>query len=436
MPPRRVHHDADRDDDEVRVAPKGYTWETTGVRSWDQIVEDPETGRLKSFQRAEQIAAKRRRDDAVSGVRRGIIRFTVLVVDSSAALAETDLKPSRAEAVCAACGEYVREYFDQNPISQLAVVTTRDGVAARLSGLSSNPDLHIDAIQEVLRLGPYGEPSLMNALALARTLLAPIPAYGTREVVVAYGALATCDPGDIHTVVSALADDKVRVSAVGLAAEMTILRTLAAKTGGVYRVALGGEHFAELMAEHVIPPPTTAGRTPASLIRMGFPMLKRLPEPRRFWNNPDLRPRRLGYECPRRNCGAWLSEMPCECVLCGLTLVSSPHLARSYHHLFPVPKFRPLPERERRGDGSDEEGEDDDEEEDDDDAMKDVEAQQPGMIVRCTGCLKLLPRAAALRLECPRCKNIFCLDCDAFVHDGLHHCPGCGADNSTSVLAN
>ena len=25
--------------------------------------------------------------------------------------------------------------------------------------------------------------------------------------------------------------------------------------------------------------------------------------------------------------------------MCGLTLVSSPHLARSYHHLFPVPPF-------------------------------------------------------------------------------------------------
>ena len=29
-----------------------------------------------------------------------------------------------------------------------------------------------------------------------------------------------------------------------------------------------------------------------------------------------------------------------ECKCCGLTLVSAPHLARSYHHLFPLPAFK------------------------------------------------------------------------------------------------
>jgi transcription initiation factor TFIIH subunit 2 len=425
---RPVQKDADRDDDDVQSVAKGYVWESTGQRSWDQIVEDPTTGRLKSFGRQEQIARKRRRDhDAVAGVRRGIIRFSVLVLDSSYAMSETDLKPSRAEAVCAACGEYVREYFDQNPISQLSVITTRDGIASRLSGLSSNPDVHIDAIQEALRLGPYGDASLMNALTLARGILAPIPAYGTREIVIAYGSLSTCDPGNIHDVVDALVEEKVRCSAVGLGAELTILKTITEKTAGVYRVALGEDHFSELMSEHVIPPPTTSSRTPASLIRMGFPMLKRLDEPKQYWNNPDVRPRRVGYECPR--CRAWLSEMPCECVLCGLTLVSSPHLARSYHHLFPVPKFVSLEEKpkSRVGDA------DDDDDDDDDVVMR--EGEQPAT-VRCTGCLKLLASEASLRLLCPRCKHVFCLDCDTFVHDGLHYCPSCGADETTSILAN
>ena len=33
-------------------------------------------------------------------------------------------------------------------------------------------------------------------------------------------------------------------------------------------------------------------------------------------------------------------ELPVECRGCGLTLVSAPHLARSYHHLFPLPIFK------------------------------------------------------------------------------------------------
>lgn len=35
-----------------------------------------------------------------------------------------------------------------------------------------------------------------------------------------------------------------------------------------------------------------------------------------------------------------------DCPICALTLVSSPHLARSYHHLFPVANYEEIaPER-------------------------------------------------------------------------------------------
>lgn len=44
-----------------------------------------------------------------------------------------------------------------------------------------------------------------------------------------------------------------------------------------------------------------------------------------------------------------MSELPCECHVCGLTLVSSPHLARSYHHLFPVKGFGEVATEELEG---------------------------------------------------------------------------------------
>ncbi len=40
------------------------------------------------------------------------------------------------------------------------------------------------------------------------------------------------------------------------------------------------------------------------------------------------------------NVQARVLELPTACHVCGLTLVSSPHLARSYHHLFPVRPFQ------------------------------------------------------------------------------------------------
>ncbi len=44
-----------------------------------------------------------------------------------------------------------------------------------------------------------------------------------------------------------------------------------------------------------------------------------------------------GFTCPK--CKALVAELPSSCHVCGLTLVSSPHLARSYHHLFPIKPF-------------------------------------------------------------------------------------------------
>lgn len=45
-----------------------------------------------------------------------------------------------------------------------------------------------------------------------------------------------------------------------------------------------------------------------------------------------------GYLCPQ--CLSKHCELPVECRACGLTLVSAPHLARSYHYLFPVEPFK------------------------------------------------------------------------------------------------
>eukprot|EP01052_Picozoa_sp_SAG31_P029741 SAG31_NODE_2983_length_4824_cov_319.300741_3_plen_146_part_00 len=44
-----------------------------------------------------------------------------------------------------------------------------------------------------------------------------------------------------------------------------------------------------------------------------------------------------GYSCPR--CNSILTELPVDCPVCGLPNVTSSALARSFHHLFPVPAY-------------------------------------------------------------------------------------------------
>ena len=69
-----------------------------------------------------------------------------------------------------------------------------------------------------------------------------------------------------------------------------------------------------------------------TLINMGFPALTT------FNQRPcacHLTPLTEGYNCTQ--CGTTVCQLPCSCPICGITLVSAPHLARSYHHLFQVP---------------------------------------------------------------------------------------------------
>jgi hypothetical protein len=66
------------------------------------------------------------------------------------------------------------------------------------------------------------------------------------------------------------------------------------------------------------------------------------------------------------------------------------------------------------------------------------EEEEEVQVGRCSGCLDDLTRGvrmdsgsvprqegSRLALMCPDCKLLFCVDCDLFVHDSLHNCPGC-----------
>jgi transcription initiation factor TFIIH subunit 2 len=167
------------------------------------------------------------------------------------------------------------------------------------------------------------------------------------------------------------------------------------------------------------------------------------------------------YICPR--CYNRTSEIPTQCCVCKVQLNSSSHIARSHHHLFPVPNFDELsvtlskdkkslraykmllsePEKElgirksytvsstahdtsvkeevvqndtkiEAGVGVEVEVEKD--QNDDVDFV--------GVLSSCKGCLEMFTKIS-LVMQCPLCENIFCIECDLFIHNSLHNCPGC-----------
>lgn len=388
--------------------------------AWERLEED-EHGRLREggaaeAQRRRRRAARRAAAEAgVSGggdgelrrvVRRGMIRFMHLGLDMSSATEQRDFRPTRLAAVGRCVDDFIREFFDQNPLSQMAVTAGREGVAERITDLSSAPDNHQECVRAGLRSG--GAVSLQNVLEVALGALRHVPPYGHREVLLVSSSLSSCDPGDIGATIQGLKAAGIICSTVGLAAEVFVLKRLAEATGGRYAVAGDESQLRELLLEHAPAPPSLAEKAPASLVEMGFP--KRAPRDAESLVGKECRLGTQAYICPR--CQSCSQELPCECHVCGLSLVSSAHLARSYHHLFPPPAFEELEDGVGPPEGSE-----------------------------CAGCsvglrLPAPPpgRAAAaaapgpgegLVLRCPACRGLFCFDCDAFVREQLHFCPGC-----------
>nr|POE99068.1 general transcription factor iih subunit 2 [Quercus suber] len=339
---RRLNGETEEDDDDEGSEGDLDAWERTYAdeRSWESLQED-ESGLLRPVDNKTLYHAQYRRrirslssQATTSRIQKGLIRYLYIVVDLSRAAAEMDYRPSRMAVVAKHVEAFIREFFDQNPLSQLGLVTIKDGIAHCLTDLGGSPESHVKALMGKLECS--GESSLQNALDLVQGYLNQIPSYGHREVLILYSALSTCDPGDILETIQKCKKSKMRCSVIGLSAEIFICKHLCQETGGSYSVAMDESHFKELILEHAPPPPAIAEFAIANLIKMGFPQRAAESSIAICSCHKEAKVGG-GYTCPR--CKARVCELPTECRICGLTLISSPHLARSYHHLFPIVPF-------------------------------------------------------------------------------------------------
>ena len=332
---------------------KEYRWETGYEKTWEAIQEDKD-GLLDYSVQDIILKARRKRLAERQGKNKlGMMRHLYLVMDMSENMNTQDLKPTRLHCVLKLVENFIDEYFYLNPISQMGLVTTANKRAEKVSDMSGNPRKHCTVIKGLLSKTCSGEPSLQNSLDLVIQSLKNYPAHSSRELLVIMGSLTTCDPGDINRTIQAAVDAKIRCSVINLSAEVRVYKELAAKTGGIHNVVLDDLHLRDLLTQH-LDPPASATNAESSLIRMGFPSHAGREEEgggglglclchldtTGAGGDQDTSKKisTAGYLCPQ--CRAKYCELPVECRGCGLTLVSAPHLARSYHHLFPMPAFK------------------------------------------------------------------------------------------------
>ncbi|XP_062517364.1 general transcription factor IIH subunit 2-like [Corticium candelabrum] len=363
-----------------------YRWETEYERSWENIQED-DSGTLKAIVADEGEKMRRRPPGGKKRIRLGMMRHLFLIVDLSNAMDQKDLRPSRLSCTLKVAENFILEFFDQNPISQLGVIVTRSSKAEKVTDLGGNPYHHVNKLKEVASC--RGEPSLQNAMEMALQSLKHVPSHVCREIIIVMASLTTCDPGDILDTCESLVAHRIQCNIVGLAAEVHLCKRICERTKGQYGVILDERHFKELLMQHVTPPPALESAE-ASLIRMGFPH-HHSTAPASYsmcqLDSSDAALGTVGYFCPQ--CKAKYLDLPVECKLCRLMLVSAPHLARSYHHFFPLPVFN---------------------------------EQHPTETWLCLACQSHVSSTA---YECSECHQLFCPQCETFIHETLHMCPGC-----------
>jgi len=387
---------------------KEYRWETGYEKTWEAIQEDKDGLLDFSVQDIIQKARRKRMVERQGKSKLGMMRHLYLVIDMSENMNNQDLKPSRLHCVLKLVEAFIEEYFYLNPISQMGIITTANKRAEKVSDMTGNSRKHTEVIKTLLSRTCVGEPSLQNTLELVIKSLRNMPSHASRELVILMGSLTTCDPGDINKTIQTASDLKIRCSVINLSAEVRVYKELATKTGGLHNVVLDDLHLRDLLSHH-LDPPASATNAESSLIRMGFPSHAGRDEAGAGLglclccldvSSQEADKGKIstaGYLCPQ--CSAKYCELPVECRGCGLTLVSAPHLARSYHHLFPMPPFKELSSDNVPGDQS-----------------------------RCSGCSQIFTGAKDRRVySCPSCHSLFCGECDIFIHETLHSCPGCAA---------
>lgn len=403
-----------------------YAWEREVERSWECLVEAE--GQLRLVGGDDADVEERQGPPKDSHIKRALLRSLVILIDATDGMRETDFKPDRLTCATQLIEEFLASFLLQNPLAQIALVFMADATAEVLcpaaaslateassaalgtadsvpggapltAGVSSYFSSNVDELVTALvarrrrrNLPTAHAPSLKNGLDRARALLGAVPPYCTREVIVVYGSIRTCDVGSIDESIEELKKMRARCSVISVAPEVRILRALATQTEGSFGVALHRDHFRTLLMQHTQPPAWLEGLQPC-LIRVGFPSFKE--SATAALCSCHSIPRFRAYTCPL--CSAKLCDVPCRCLCCSLHLLSPADVSRSFHSLCLPQAFEHVKEAPR---GS-----------------------------KCCCCHQPVDKAS----RCPECRNLFCRECDSFSHEQLRHCPFCVMDDIASI---
>lgn len=364
-----------------------HSWLQWFQKSWLDI-EEGRDGRLTSPEGTERKVfartyAEEGRIPTQSGVaiKKGLIRFMFIIVDFSASMRQTDYKPVRSDYLFNELSLFIETFFDKNPLSYVSLVSMRDGGVHFITRMNGQPNFQIKKLKEYIQANPpSGTCSLVKAIDLVlRT--GDLPLYASKEILVIWGSLSSVD--SVQTPVHPYLTEKLAshggldITVLSMSPELYALKKISTK----FLVALNPTDFHEKLTA-VVNPKQNAQAKPV-YIKMGFPL--------KTVNCPltkcacHLDFHSTLFTCPQ--CKSLVCEIPTNCPVCKLTLVERDMLTRIHRLLYDMPRFTQI----QVDDGN------------------------------CNACSTPVDFA----VKCSECNEVYCYDCDAFLHEKLRHCLGC-----------
>jgi transcription initiation factor TFIIH subunit 2 len=338
-------------------------------------------------------------------VYRSLLRSLYIVLDCSMSLStgpSSHLPPTKHSCVVRSLMSFVASFFSTNPTSTVGIITLQSGSAKLLLPLTPGPGTtHLAMLNDLLskpRQYIDGMASVGKGMDVALQSLLNVPRGCSREILCVYNSIATQDaePTRLLALPGELVKAAVTVTTISTEPEIYALRNLTVLSGGSCHTVLSKDHLKALLDKQT-PPPPKLDHDKTTLHKTAFPTLVRTPHPHlatcngRAANEEEAALVMQSYECPV--CKTANVACPGTCGTCGVRMSRSVDNVRCARNLYPVALFVEVPV-----------------------ATETV----------CFGCANSVKPGKRVQMcMCEKCEQIYCYQCDQYVHEDLRCCPGC-----------
>ncbi|VWU52130.1 general transcription factor IIH subunit 2 [Hepatocystis sp. ex Piliocolobus tephrosceles] len=364
-----------------------FTWEQDVERSWNLLVENDGVLQHIDQETFKENVKDKNKLSEIRSLRKGIFRHLIILFDMSNSMLDRDFKPDRINVFIECVESFLRNFYFKNPVGHVAVVALKNSTAKLIQPFTSNLEDVLESITKERGLGLQGSPSLQEGLEIANNLLSDIPLYGTKEIIILYGSIRTCDKKNILNTLNILLENKINVNCISIAPEMYVLKNICEQAKGNYKICTTKNELLYEINNFAETPLWMYGMEP-ELIHICFPTKRKITT--KIICSCHNKLNTDTYVCTF--CNSYTCKIPAKCKVCGIHLISMHDISHIANNLQYCPAF--------------------------------VEMDRPYnyQITNCASCNQQLYDKMS---QCTKCKNCFCLDCDAYIHEDLNQCPLC-----------